>query len=273
MYCINCSEPLIFEDGLLVHEDTLDQACDNMDTCKTCGYVLEYSFGAWRHTYTPTDTGYADPAPVCDCPTPVCGDLAQIGWPFSGDSDTRNMYKVVGDDVYILRHCAPGYTPDSVWGIAGLMGAPQSRFEAGKIRLPFDIRDDVDRAAARIAVNLWNTFADYMATPAGHVLNALHDMGFGAVALYKTGGVWRVMDDGDVPARPGYIVVSAKGDDTAVHAAQLKAAQFNEYLWTVTKLPHNGAPGESVTGVAFDDIEDDGYSTPTDAELTALFAN
>lgn len=273
MYCINCAEPLIFFEGTLVHEDTLDRACDNMDTCKTCGYVLEYSFGAWRHTYTPTDTGYAVPAPVCDCPTPVCGDLAQVGWPFSGDSDTRNVYKVVGDDVYILRHCARGYTPDSVWGIAGLMCAPQSRFEAGKIRFPHGVYDDADRTALRIAVSLWNALADGMATPAGHVLNALHDMDYGAVGLFETATGWRVLDDGDLPACPGYIVVSAKGDDVAVHDAQLHAARMNHYLWTVTKLPADSSAGVSVTGVTFDNIGTDGWSTPTDAELTALFTN
>ncbi|WP_070977033.1 hypothetical protein [Corynebacterium sp. MC3] len=72
--------------------------------------------------------------------------------------------------------------------------------------------------------------------------------------------------------RPGYIVVSAKGDDVAVHDAQLHAARMNHYLWTVTKLPADDSAGVSVMGVAFDNIGDDGWSTPTDAELTALFA-
>lgn len=266
MYCINCAEPLIFFEGTLIHEETYDQACEPMTMCKVCGYELEYYHDAWHHIGTP--------ASACDCPVPSCGDLAQVGWPFSGHSDARNVCKVVGDDVYILRHCAPGTVHDSeVRFTGGLMCAPQSRFEASKIRFPYGTYDDATRTALRVAVNLWNVLADHLATPAGHVLNALHDMDYGAVGLVETGGVWRVMEDGDLPARPGYIVISAKGDDTAVREAQLRAAMWNNCLWTVTKLPIDGSAGVSVTGVAFDNIGTDGWSTPTDAELTALFTN
>lgn len=269
MYCIHCGEPIIFINGLLVHEETHSQLCDPMTPCENCGYELEYYDGVWRHI------GEGRFITVCDCPVPTCADLAQFKWPSGRCADpTSRVYELPDGATCVARHCARGSVHESEVGFTGgLMDAPQSRFEASKIRFPYGTYDDANRTALHIAVDLWNVLADHLATPAGHVLNALHDMDYGAVGLVQTEGVWRVVEDSDLPARPVYLVVCAAGQDAAVRDAQLRAAHMNHYLWTVTKLPADGSAGVSVTGVAFGNIGTDGWSTPTDAELTALFTN